>query len=77
MEVLGWTFSFMFWAMYIVCIFTVCLLTFQKGHTILGILGIFLPLLWLIGAVLPAKPGSRYEQAQEARFSAQAQQGST
>ena len=74
MEVLGWTFSFMFWAMYVVCLFTVCLLTFQKGHIILGVLGFFLPLLWLIGAVLPAKPGSRYDLAQEARFQAQAQQ---
>jgi threonine/homoserine/homoserine lactone efflux protein len=77
MEFLGWVFGFMFWAMYIVCLFTVCLLTFQKGHTILGVLGFFLPLLWLIGAVLPAKPGSRHELAQEARFQDQARQGST
>jgi hypothetical protein len=45
--------------MYFACIFTVCLLTFKKGHTLLGILGIFIPLLWLIGACLPAKHGSR------------------
>jgi hypothetical protein len=45
--------------LYISCLFTVCLLTFKKGHTLLGILGIFLPLLWLIGACLPAKEGSR------------------
>jgi hypothetical protein len=38
---------------YIFCIFTVALITFQKGHFVLGILGIFLPFLWLIGAVLP------------------------
>jgi hypothetical protein len=62
-EFLSWVFSFMFWAMYIVCIFTVCMMTFQKGHTLLGILGIFLPFLWLIGAVLPAKPGSRFALA--------------
>ena len=67
MEVLSWTFTFMFWAMYLVCIFTVCMLTFQKGHTILGILGIFLPFLWLIGAILPAKRGSRHQIAQGAR----------
>jgi hypothetical protein len=35
-------------------------LTFRKGHTVLGILGIFVPFLWLIGAILPAKQGSRY-----------------
>jgi len=52
-------FSFMFAMMYIACLFTVCMLTFKKGHTLLGILGIFLPLPWLIGACLPAKHGSR------------------
>jgi hypothetical protein len=46
---------------YIVCLFTVCSLTFRKGHTALGIIGIFLPFLWLIGAVLPPRPGSSYE----------------
>jgi hypothetical protein len=56
-------------AIYLVLLFTVCLMTFRKGHTVLGILGIFIPLLWLIGAVLPAKPGSRYDREQEARFS--------
>ena len=61
MEYFGWFFSFMFWTLYIVALFTVCMLTFKKGHTILGIVGIFLPFLWLIGAILPAKRGSRYE----------------
>ena len=64
MEILGWFFSAMFWVVYIVCLFTVCKLTFQKGHTLLGIVGIFLPFLWLIGAILPAKPGSRYASQQ-------------
>jgi hypothetical protein len=63
MEFLGWFFSIMFWAFYIVALFTVCMLTFQKGHIVLGIVGIFLPFLWLIGAMLPAKPGSRYAVA--------------
>jgi len=48
-------------AIYLVCLFTVCALTFRKGHVALGLLGIFLPFLWLIGAVLPPKPGSSYE----------------
>jgi hypothetical protein len=39
--------------MYLVCIFTVGLITFRKGHVVLGVLGTFLPFLWLIGAVLP------------------------
>jgi len=46
---------------YLVCLFTVCALTFRKGHVALGIFGIVLPFLWLIGAVLPPKPGSSYE----------------
>lgn len=75
MEILAWTFGIMFWSFYIVAIFTVAMLTFKKGHVLLGILGIFLPFLWLIGAILPAKRGSRYEveqamvqQAQIAEF---------
>jgi hypothetical protein len=46
---------------YIVCLFTVFSLTFRKGHTALGIIGIFLPFLWLIGAVLPPRAGSSFE----------------
>ena len=50
---------------YIFCVFTVCMITFRKGHTVLGIIGIFLPLLWLIGAKRlpnrdqPTRPWSR------------------
>jgi hypothetical protein len=57
---LTWTFGILFFTLYIVCLFTVCLLTFRKGYILLGILGIFLPFLWLIGAILPAKRGSAY-----------------
>jgi hypothetical protein len=53
---------------YIFCLFTVCALTFQKGRTWLGIIGIFIPFLWLIGAILPAKKGSRYDIAQQMRY---------
>ena len=56
---LEWMLSIALFVIYIVCIFTVCMLTFKKGHTRLSILGIFFALLWLIGAVLPAKHGSR------------------
>jgi hypothetical protein len=58
---------------YIMCLFTVCALTFRKGHTILGIVGIFIPFLWLIGAILPAKQGSRYDIAQQTAYQAQMQ----
>jgi hypothetical protein len=66
--------GFMFFSLYIVCIFTVCMITFKKGHWLLGILGIILPWLWLIGAILPAKKGSRYEIEQEIAWQRQVEQ---
>ena len=69
---LEWILSIVLFSLYIVCLFTVCSLTFQKGRTILGIVGIFIPFLWLIGAVLPAKKGSRYELEQQSRYRMQA-----
>ena len=62
---------------YIMCLFTVCRLTFQKGRTWLGIIGIFVPFLWLIGAILPAKRGSQFEIAQQSMYQAQLQQYSS
>jgi hypothetical protein len=67
------TLSFILIMFYITAIFTVCSMTFQKGHTVLGIVGIFIPLLWLIGAFLPAKPGSRFEVAQQMAYQQQVQ----
>jgi hypothetical protein len=58
---LEWILASTLGVIYLVCLFTVCALTFRKGHTALGIIGIVLPFLWLIGAVLPPKPGSSYE----------------
>jgi hypothetical protein len=55
---------------YLVCLFTVCAITFRKGHVALGIFGIFLPFLWLIGATLPSKNGSAYALEEQARLSA-------
>ena len=40
--------------LYLVLLFTTAILTFRKGHWILGVIGIFLPFLWIIGAILPA-----------------------
>ncbi len=66
-----WLLYVTLFSFYIMCLFTVCAMTFRKGHTILGIVGIFLPFLWLIGAVLPAKQGSRYDVAQQMTYQAQ------
>jgi hypothetical protein len=71
---LEWTLGFILLSLYITCIFTVCSMTFQKGYTVLGIVGIFAPWLWLIGAFLPAKPGSRYALAQQMAYRGQAAQ---
>jgi len=60
-----WILGFILISFYITCLFTVCIMTFQKGRTLLGIIGIFIPLLWLVGAFLPAKEGSRYMLNQE------------
>ena len=38
---------------YIILVFTLAVLTFRKGHWVLGLIGFLFPLLWLIGAVLP------------------------
>ena len=55
MSALDWFLTTFLIIIYIVCLFTVCLLTFRKGYILLGIIGIFLPFLWLIGAILPDK----------------------
>jgi hypothetical protein len=68
MNFLDWFLSTALFLLYLVCLFTVCLLTFRKGHVLLGILGIFFPFLWLIGAVLPARRGSRYDLEQAQRY---------
>jgi len=57
---LEWIFGVTLFILYFTCLFTVCVLTFRKGYTLLGIIGIFLPILWLIGAILPPKEGSSY-----------------
>ena len=64
---LEWVLAVTLGVLYISLIFTVAVITFQKGYTALGVLGIFLPILWLIGAVLPAKQGSSYQAASYAR----------
>ena len=77
MSVLDWFFTSFFIILYIFLLFTVCFLTFRKGYLALGIIGIFIPFLWLIGAILPAKRGSQYEIAERTRMQAQMQQATS
>ena len=39
--------------LYLVLLFTLGFMTLRKGHWVMFILGIFLPLFWLIGALIP------------------------
>jgi hypothetical protein len=40
---------------YLVLLFTIAVLSFRKGHWLLGALGFIFPLLWLVGALLPSR----------------------
>jgi hypothetical protein len=64
MSGLDWFFTSLLAVLYITLVFTVAMLTFQKGHYLLGWVGIIFPFLWLIGAVLPPRPGSSYAARQ-------------
>ena len=46
--------------LYLVLLLTLAVMSFRKGHWVLGLIGFIFPLLWLIGAILPAK---RYRRA--------------
>jgi hypothetical protein len=45
-----------FWAvLYVVLMVTLGIMSIRKGHWVMFIIGIFLPLFWLIGALLPRR----------------------
>jgi hypothetical protein len=46
--------------LYLVLLCTLAVMSFRKGHWVLGLIGFIFPILWLIGAILPAK---RYRRA--------------
>lgn len=44
------------WAIiYVVLMITLGVLAIRKGHWVMFLIGIFLPIFWLIGALLPDK----------------------
>ena len=65
MSFLEWLLSAILVVIYVVCIFTVMLVTFRNGHWLLGILGFFFPVFWLIGVVLPPTKEAVVEGALE------------
>ncbi len=52
------------WQLFGVGLAIVCIL---KGKVFMGIVGLFVPLVGLIGAVRPAKPGSRWDRRRPAK----------
>ena len=55
MSATGWGFTL--GIIYLVLLVVFAILCFRKGHWILGLIGFIFPVLWLIGAVLPAHRG--------------------
>jgi hypothetical protein len=51
----SWFLSIGLGVLYLVLLFTVAVITFRKGHWVLGLIGIFIPILWVLGAILPDK----------------------
>ncbi len=55
----------MIWAiggaiLYFVLIVTLGVMTLRKGHWVIFIIGIFLPFLWLFGAIMPSRRRGAY-----------------
>jgi hypothetical protein len=46
--------------LYLVLLFTLAVMSFRKGHWVLGLIGFFFPILWIIGALLPDKRRRAY-----------------
>ena len=42
-------------ALYLVLLVTLAVLSFRKGHWVLGLIGFIFPVLWVIGAILPSR----------------------
>ncbi|HVR05837.1 MAG TPA: hypothetical protein VMS02_07325, partial [Solirubrobacteraceae bacterium] len=42
-------------AIYIVLLITLGIISIRKGHWVMFLIGIFIPLFWIVGALLPPK----------------------
>jgi hypothetical protein len=49
--------------LYIALIITLGMTTLRKGHWVMFIVGIFLPVFWIIGAVMPPTPAASRQMA--------------
>jgi hypothetical protein len=41
--------------LYFILLVTVGIITIRKGHWVMFIIGIFIPLFWIIGALMPSR----------------------
>ena len=57
MSATGWGFTL--GIIYLALLVVFAILCFRKGHWILGLIGFIIPILWIIGAVLPSRRGYR------------------
>lgn len=64
MTALEWTLTITLVVLYVALWLTVAVVTLRKGYVALFLFGIIVPILWLIGAVMPAKTGSSYAMTQ-------------
>ena len=44
---------------YLVLLVVFAVLSFRKGHWVLGLIGFIFPILWIIGAILPSRYATR------------------
>jgi hypothetical protein len=47
--------GFILGAIYLVLLITLGIISIRKGHWVMFIIGIFIPLFWIIGALMPRR----------------------
>jgi hypothetical protein len=47
--------AFTFGVIYLVLLITLGIISLRKGHWVMFIIGIFIPLFWIIGAIMPSR----------------------
>ena len=48
----------LFGLLYAILLITLGIMSIRKGHWIMFIIGIFIPLFWIIGALMPPTPAA-------------------
>jgi hypothetical protein len=54
-DVIHGAFLFLWGALYLALLITLGVLSLRKGHWVMFVIGIFIPLFWLIGALIPSR----------------------